>query len=86
MTDLGTLTGSLFTSWGLSINDSGVVVGYSDYQSTYHAFVYSGGKMKDLNKQIAPGSGWVLIRPSASTTPARLSAQAQSTAQSTDFC
>jgi probable HAF family extracellular repeat protein len=60
MTDLGTLTGPLFTSWGLSINDSGVVVGYSDYQDTYHAFVYSGGKMKDLNKLIAAGSGWVL--------------------------
>ena len=60
MTDLGTLAGALVASWGLSINDSGVVVGYSDYQSTYHAFVYSGGKMKDLNKLISPGSGWVL--------------------------
>jgi probable HAF family extracellular repeat protein len=59
-TDLGTLDGPLVASWGFGINDSGVVVGYSDFQGGYHAFVYSGGKMKDLNKLIPVGSGWVL--------------------------
>jgi len=29
---------------------------------TYHAFVYSGGKMKDLNTLIPARSGWVLQR------------------------
>jgi probable HAF family extracellular repeat protein len=60
MIDLGALQDPLFTSWGFGINDSGVVVGYSDFQQGYHAFVYSGGKMKDLNKLIPSGSGWVL--------------------------
>jgi probable HAF family extracellular repeat protein len=46
--------------WGFAINDSGVVVGRSTFSNTYHAFVYSAGKMKDLNKLIPTGSGWVL--------------------------
>jgi probable HAF family extracellular repeat protein len=60
VTDLGTLAGPLFTSWGFAINDSGVVVGQSDFQGGYHAFIYAGGKLKDLNKLIPAGSGWVL--------------------------
>ncbi len=61
MTDLGTLEGPLATSWGLAINDSGVIVGYSDFQQGYHAFVSGGvGRIKDLNKLIPAGSGWVL--------------------------
>jgi probable HAF family extracellular repeat protein len=59
--DLGTFAGSTSTVWGIAINDSGVVVGRSTFSNTYHAFVYSGGKIKDLNKMIAAGSGWVLI-------------------------
>jgi probable HAF family extracellular repeat protein len=59
--DLGTIAGGTSTVWGFAINDSGVVVGQSTFQGTYHAFVYSGGKMKDLNKMIPAGSGWVLI-------------------------
>ncbi len=59
-TDLGTLQGPEFASWGFGLNDSGVVVGYSDFQGGYHAFVYSDGKTKDLNKLIPAGSGWVL--------------------------
>ncbi|HYM76562.1 MAG TPA: HAF repeat-containing protein [Candidatus Dormibacteraeota bacterium] len=58
--DLGTITGSTSTVWGFAINDSGVVVGQTTFQGTYHAFVYSGGKMKDLNSMIPAGSGWVL--------------------------
>jgi probable HAF family extracellular repeat protein len=59
--DLGTFTGSTSSLWGNAINDSGVVVGRSTFQNTYHAFVYSGGKIKDLNSMIPAGSGWVLI-------------------------
>ena len=59
--DLGTFAGSTSTVWGFGINDSGVVVGQSTFAGTYHAFVYSGGKIKDLNKMIPSGSGWVLI-------------------------
>jgi probable HAF family extracellular repeat protein len=62
MTDLGTIAGANSTTWGLAINDSGVIVGYSSFQATYHAFVYSGGKMRDLNKLIPAGSGWLLLQ------------------------
>jgi probable HAF family extracellular repeat protein len=58
--DLGTFAGSTSTVWGFGINDSGVVVGRSTFSNTYHAFVYSGGKIKDLNKMIPAKSGWVL--------------------------
>jgi len=58
--DLGTITGSTSTVWGFAINDAGVVVGRTTFQNTYHAFVYSGGKMKDLNSLILAGSGWEL--------------------------
>jgi len=61
MKDLGTFAGSTSTVWGFAINDSGVVVGQSTFASTYHAFIYSGGKIADLNKLIPSGSGWVLI-------------------------
>lgn len=62
--DLGTFAGSTSTVWGFGINDSGVVVGQSTFQNTYHAFVYSGGKIKDLNNMIPAGSGWVLTEAS----------------------
>jgi probable HAF family extracellular repeat protein len=61
MKDLGTFAGKFSTVWGLGINDSGVVVGQSTFQDTYHAFVYRGGKIKDLNTLIPRGSGWELI-------------------------
>jgi probable HAF family extracellular repeat protein len=69
MQDLGTITsptgGNGQYASGLGINSSGVVVGESTYQKNgqsivYHAFVYSSGKMQDLNRLIAAGSGWVL--------------------------
>ena len=58
--DLGVISGS--ASWGFGINDSGVVVGQSTYGQggSYHAFVYSGRKMKDLNNLIPANSGWEL--------------------------
>ncbi len=47
MTDLGTLGGD--NSYGIDINDSGQVVGYSDVSNTeQHAFLYDGGTMIDL--------------------------------------
>jgi probable HAF family extracellular repeat protein len=63
--DLGTIAGPYSTTWGLGINEAGVVVGQSTFQSTYHAFVYSSGTMKDLNKLIPAGSGWVLLSANA---------------------
>jgi probable HAF family extracellular repeat protein len=59
--DLGTFAGNTSTVWGVAINDSGVVVGKSTFGGTYHAYVYSNGKIKDLNNLIPTGSGWVLI-------------------------
>jgi probable HAF family extracellular repeat protein len=59
MTDLGTLGSS--TSWGFGINDAGVVVGQATFSNTYHAFIYSAGKMTDLNTLLPPGSGWTLL-------------------------
>ncbi len=59
--DLGTFAGGTSSVWALSINDSGAVVGRSTFGGTYHAFIYSGGKIRDLNSLIPVGSGWVLI-------------------------
>ena len=58
--DLGVISGS--ASWGFAINDSGIVVGQSTYGQggNYHAFVYNGRKMVDLNKLIPANSGWEL--------------------------
>jgi uncharacterized protein (TIGR03437 family) len=75
VTDLGVLPNTV-SSLAMSINNSGSVVGFSsskppDYtlhlaayvdapQNNYHAFVYSGGKMYDLTKQLVNGDGWQL--------------------------
>ena len=69
MQDLGTITspsgGNGQYSYGFGLNSTGVVVGESTYQKNptsivYHAFVYSSGKMQDLNALIPAGSGWTL--------------------------
>jgi len=57
----GTISDPTSTTWGFGLNDAGIVVGQSTFQSTYHAFVYSGGVMKDLNKLTPARSGWVLL-------------------------
>lgn len=72
MVDLGALSGSDIFGYGfgtsayssaLGINDAGTIVGssgYSGYQG--HGFVYTDGKMSDLNNLLASKStdGWVI--------------------------
>jgi probable HAF family extracellular repeat protein len=60
MQDLGTLGGT--SSFAYDVNNLGQVVGYS-YLAGFdvtHAFLYSGGIMRDLNSLIAGDSGWIL--------------------------
>jgi uncharacterized protein (TIGR03437 family) len=75
VTDLGVLPGD-YSSVAAAINNSGSVVGFSNNQppdftlhlaalfyppaSNYHAFIYSGGKMYDLTRQLVNGAGWKL--------------------------
>jgi probable HAF family extracellular repeat protein len=62
MTDLGVFFDS---SAAEAINTSGVVIGQADVLNSngtteFPAFIYSGGKLQDLNNLIPSGSGWVL--------------------------
>jgi uncharacterized protein (TIGR03437 family) len=75
VTDLGVLPGDA-NSMATGINNAGSVVGFSSTApptftlhlasllsppaSKYHAFLYSGGKMYNLNNQLVNGSGWQL--------------------------
>jgi probable HAF family extracellular repeat protein len=64
MMDLGTLGGQ--TSVANGVNDSGIVVGYSNIAGGGNdAFVYENGQMIDLNSLLAPNSGWTLIAATA---------------------
>ena len=63
--NLASMNDPFATTWGLGINDSGIVVGQSTFQSTYHAFVYSGGKMKDLGTLSGPYSTALAPRATA---------------------
>jgi probable HAF family extracellular repeat protein len=57
--DLGTLGGGSSEAYGAS--GDGWVVGRSEtVRGEYHAFVYEGGRMFDLNDRIPSPSGWVL--------------------------
>jgi probable HAF family extracellular repeat protein len=59
ITDLGTLGGTNSVATG--INTAGNVVGQADVLGDVgHAFLYTGGTMKDLNSLIPSSSGWVL--------------------------
>ncbi len=57
--DLGTVEGfpDVF-AWGM--NDRGQVVGYvtSADGIVSHAFIYTGGRLRDLNDLLVPGHGW----------------------------
>jgi len=59
ITDLGTLGGTSSVASG--INDFGEIVGTSAIAGgAYHAFLYSDGRMMDLNSMIDADSGWTL--------------------------
>lgn len=66
-TDLGTLGGTDEMARG--INDLGQVVGTARTAGTagggFHAFIYSGAAMTDLNGIIDPDSGWLLTNADA---------------------
>jgi len=59
--DLGFIGDKTSISWGFAINDAGIVVGQFTVNGTYHAFVYNGTKMKDLNTLIPRHKGWELL-------------------------
>ena len=56
--DLGTLGGG--NSFAYGINSKGTVVGYSGTAGGDRAFVYSAGRMWNLNGQLAGSPGWTL--------------------------
>lgn len=61
-TDIGTLGGNFSSALGIS--NSGLVVGSSTVSpnsSGFHAFLYDGKTMLDLNTVIPPTSGWTLL-------------------------
>jgi probable HAF family extracellular repeat protein len=62
MKDLGTLQGPSGSSGAYAINDAGTVVGWysSSTSNVSQAFVYSFGRMTDLNALISPGFGITL--------------------------
>jgi len=66
--DIGTLGGP--QSFAIALNDAGQVVGESEYGATddarnRHAFLYTDGKMIDLNSLLLPHSGWELLSATA---------------------
>lgn len=63
MRNLGNLPGGNYSSAN-DINDHGQVVGFSivyEPREGQKAFIWSLGKMRDLNRLIDPASGWLLI-------------------------
>jgi probable HAF family extracellular repeat protein len=59
MTDLGALP-DFPNSSALSVNDGGTVVGAAWNDTEYHALVYSGGVLNDLNDLVPPSSGFTI--------------------------
>jgi probable HAF family extracellular repeat protein len=60
--DLGTLGDEDAPSTALDINDQAQVVGTSEAgEGKLRAFLWQEGKMVNLNKLIAPNSGWLLL-------------------------
>ena len=58
--DIGTFGGR--QTIALDINNAGQVVGVSGLpDNSNHAFLYSNGTLVDLNSQIDPAAGWVLL-------------------------
>ena len=65
MRELGTFGGAY--SEALGINNAGQVVGSATLAGDQerHAFLYSGGRLIDLNSLLPPGSGWLLFQARA---------------------
>jgi probable HAF family extracellular repeat protein len=59
--DLGSLGDEDAPSTALDINDLGQVVGNTSVDDHLRAFLWENGKMTNLNKLIAPNSGWTLL-------------------------
>jgi probable HAF family extracellular repeat protein len=59
--DLGSLGDEDAPSTALDINARGQVVGASEADDKLKAFLWEKGKMIDLNKTLAPNSGWLLL-------------------------
>jgi probable HAF family extracellular repeat protein len=59
--DLGTFGGEDAASTPLDINSQGQVVGTINDDDKLRAFLWEKGKMINLNKLIAPNSGWTLL-------------------------
>ena len=62
-TALGYLNDNFGFSQAFGINDSDQIVGTSQIQnspSTFHAFIYENGSMKDLSNMIGCDTGWIL--------------------------
>jgi probable HAF family extracellular repeat protein len=59
--DLGTLGDDESPSTALDINVMGQVVGSSEDDGKLRAFLWEKGKMVNLNKLLAPNSGWTLL-------------------------
>ena len=59
--DLGTLGNEDSATTALDINALGQVVGSSNDDDKLRAFLWENGKMINLNKLIAPNSGWTLL-------------------------
>jgi probable HAF family extracellular repeat protein len=59
-TDLGTLDGLTGSSEALDVNSRGDIVGYSVSTISQHAFLYTGGVMRDLNTLLGFGQCWRL--------------------------
>jgi len=61
---IGTLPGDS-ASYADGIDDSEDVVGASGHDGVYHAFIYTNGKMVDLNSLLPANSGWILTEATA---------------------
>jgi probable HAF family extracellular repeat protein len=59
--DLGTIDGIVASSEAWDINSRGDIVGTSNTSFFNHAFLYTGGAMRDLNTLIGLGQCWTLV-------------------------
>lgn len=74
MSNLGDLPGGVDQSFGLGINNSGQVVGYSYAANVHsHAFLWeSGYGMLDINNLLDDPEGWDLVQATAINTSGQI--------------